>query len=64
MPRRPKVTVTTDLDTLAREMVPQPMLMVRPHHTRKFANGRRQHIAEVVDLATLNITAVETFETA
>jgi hypothetical protein len=64
MPRRQqKVTVTTDLDSLLHEIAPQPMLLVRPLHARKHATQRSLHVAEMVDLATLNLSRIEGFET-
>jgi hypothetical protein len=64
MPRHQhKVTLTTDLDALAAELVPQPMLLVRPLYTRRYATQRTQQVAEIVDLATLNLSHVESFET-
>ncbi|HOF86938.1 MAG TPA: hypothetical protein PLZ36_02380 [Armatimonadota bacterium] len=61
--RRRKVTLTTDLDALAAELAPQPMLLVRPLYSRKYTTQRTLQVAEVVDLATLNLALVESFET-
>ena len=61
--RRQKVTVTTDLNALIAEMTPRPMLLVRPLHARKYPSQRSTHVVEVVDLSTLNLARMESFET-
>lgn len=61
--RRHKVTVTTDLNALIAEMTPRPMLLVRPLHARQQSTQRSLRVVEVVDLSTLNLLHVESFET-
>lgn len=61
--RRPKVTVTTDLESLAAELAPQRLLLVRPLRARKFPTQRDARVVEFVDLNTLNLARMEGFET-
>lgn len=59
-----RVSLITDLDLLAEEMAPpQPMWMVRPQLARKYATQRMTTVAEVVDLTTLDLAHMQTFET-
>lgn len=59
-----RVSLITDLELLAEELEPsQPMWMVRPHLTRKYATQRMTTVAEVVDLTTLDLAEMQTFET-
>ncbi len=58
-----KVSLVTDLDMLAEEMEPsEPMWMVRPRYTRKFATQRVTTVAELVDLTTLDLAKMQTYE--
>ncbi|HEY3376312.1 MAG TPA: hypothetical protein VGL77_02360 [Armatimonadota bacterium] len=59
---RSKVTLVTDLDEIMQDMVPQPVLMVRPRMNRKHPDQRMHMTAEVVDLTTLNLAKMQTFE--
>lgn len=60
--QRSKVALVTDLDEIAHDLVPQPMWMVRPQLNRKYPNQRMTMTAEVVDLNTLNLAKMRTFE--
>ena len=61
---RRKVSLVTDIDALARQLAPpRPMWMVRPRLKRKYAYQRMTMIAEVVDLSTLDLAHMQTFET-
>jgi hypothetical protein len=59
---RSKVSLVTDLDAIAKELLPQPMWMVRPQLNRKYPNQRMTMTAEIVDLNTLNLAQMSTFE--
>jgi len=60
-----KVSLVTDLDALMEEeLAPSQMMwMVRPLLTRKYAAQRMTTVAEVVDLSTLDLAQMKTFET-
>ena len=60
--QRTTVSLVTDIEEIAREMVPQPVLMVRPKLNRKYAHQQMSTTAEVVDLSTLNLAKMRTFE--
>jgi len=57
------VSLVTDLESLADELVVESLWMVHPKLTRKYANQRMTTTAEVVDLASINLAKVQTFET-
>lgn len=57
-----KVMLVTDLEQIARELMPQPMWLVRPILNRKYAQQRMTMTAEIVDLSTLNLATMSTFE--
>ena len=56
------VSLVTDLDLIARELLPQQMVMVRPIYNRKYPHQRMPMTAEIVDLTTLNLAKLSTFE--
>ena len=58
-----KVSLVTDLDELTEELAPQVVWMVRPKMNRKYASQRMTTTAELVDLATVNLAKMHTFET-
>ena len=58
-----KVSLITDIDALVDELVTEPVWMVRPKLSRKYAGQRVVMTAEVVDLASINLAKVHTFET-
>lgn len=58
-----KVTLITDMDDLFEEITPQPIVMIRPQLNRRYAYQRMMMTAEVVDLSTLNLAYMPTFET-
>ena len=57
-----KIALVTDLEQIARELMPQPMWLVRPMLNRKYAQQRVTMTAEIVDLGTLNLAKITTFE--
>jgi hypothetical protein len=59
---RSVVLLLKDFDQIAQEMVPQPMWMIRPACSRKYAWQRIMITAEIVDLTTLNLATMSTFE--
>lgn len=59
---RSKVSLVTDMDEVMKEMLPRTVLMVRPQLNRKYPNQRVTMTAEVVDLNTLNLAKMRTFE--
>ncbi|HEX2948151.1 MAG TPA: hypothetical protein VHV83_01040 [Armatimonadota bacterium] len=61
-PQGNKVSLVTDIDAVAKELVPQPMWMIRPTMKRKYLHQRVPMTAEVVDLSTLNLAKMKTFE--
>lgn len=65
MSRQPqqKVSLVSDLDELTEELAPQLVWMVRPKLNRKYASQRMVTTAEVVDLASVNLAKMQTFET-
>ena len=60
--RSSKVSLVTDLDDIMDELMPQPVWMVRPQLNRKYPNQRVMMTAEIVDLNTLNLAQMSTFE--
>lgn len=58
-----KVSLISDLHELVEELTPQPMWMVRPQMNRKYATQRMTTTAEVVNLTTVNLAKMSTFET-
>lgn len=61
---RRRVSLVTDLDALTEELAPsQPMWMVRPLLARKYADQRMTTVVEIVDLATLDLARMQTYET-
>jgi len=58
-----KVSLVTDLESLADELMSEPVWMVRPTLSRKYVHQRMTITAEVVDLASINLAKVQTFET-
>ncbi len=57
-----RVILVTDFDQIAQEMVPELVWMVRPILNRKLPQQRITMTAEIVDLATLNLATMSTFE--
>lgn len=60
---RKHVSLVTDLELIVEELVVEPLWMVRPKLNRKYANQRMTTTAEVVDLDSINLAKVQTFET-
>lgn len=58
-----KVSLVTDLDELVDELASESLWMVRPKLNRKYANQRMTTTAEVVDLDSINLAKIQTFET-
>ncbi|MHB0938610.1 MAG: hypothetical protein ACYDCO_22770 [Armatimonadota bacterium] len=48
---------------LVNELASESLWMVRPKLNRKYANQRMTTTAEVVDLESINLAKVQTFET-
>lgn len=57
-----KVTLVSDIDQVLQAMVPQPMWMIRPSQNRKYPSQRIRMTAEIVDLNTVNLARMRTFE--
>ena len=57
----PKVMLVTDLDMLMLEG--EPMVMITPRHSRKYATQRVATTAEVVNLESVNLAKMPMFET-
>lgn len=57
-----EVSLVTDLEDIVKELIPQRMWMVRPQFNRKYPNQRMALTAELVDLDTLNLAKMTTFE--
>ena len=62
-PDRKKVSLVTDLDALVDELASESLWMVRPKLNRKYSHQRMTTTAEVVDLDSINLAKVQTFET-
>jgi hypothetical protein len=62
MRKNHKVALVTDIDAIMKEITPQPMWMVRPQLNRKYPDQRMTMIAEVVDLTTISLAKMRTFE--
>ena len=60
---RYKVSLVADLDELVEELVPEQVWMVHPKLSRKYATQRMTTVAEVVNLDSINLARVQTFET-
>jgi len=61
--RSSRISLVTDLDDIMDEFTPQqPVWMVRPQLNRKYPNQRVMMTAEIVDLNTLNLAQMSTFE--
>ena len=60
---RKKVSLVTDLDALVDELASESLWMVRPKLNRKYTYQRMMTTAEVVDLESINLAKVQTFET-
>jgi len=58
-----KVTLVTDLDCLMQETESEPMWMMRPQHHHRYATQRTMTTAELVDIETINLAQMKTFET-
>ncbi|MHB9025998.1 MAG: hypothetical protein ACYC7E_17805 [Armatimonadota bacterium] len=58
---RSKVVLVEDLEAFTRE--PQPMLMVRPRHNRRYPYQNLTTTAEVVEIDRLNLEKMKAFET-
>lgn len=57
-----RVSLVADLDDIVQEELTQLMWMIRPQLNRKYPNQRIVMTAEVVDLNSLNLAQVPTFE--
>ena len=57
-----KVSLVTDLDEIAQELLPRTMWMVRPQLNRKYPSQRMPMTVEVVDLNTLNLATLPALE--
>lgn len=62
MKYRRSVTLITDIEEAARELDPQPMWMVRPQFSRKYASQRMNSKVELVNIATVNLAKMKTFD--
>lgn len=60
--QRSRVSLVTDLDAAMNEMIPNPVWMVRPKMNRKHPSQQMTMTVEVVDLNTLNLAKMQTFE--
>ena len=60
--QRSRVSLVTDLESVANELLPQTMWLVRPQLNRKYPQQRVMMVAEVVDLKTLNLASLRTFD--
>ena len=58
-----KVTLVSDLESLMLEDVAEPMWMVRPQHHHRYATQRVMTTAELVDIDSINLAQMKTFET-
>ena len=58
-----KVSLVSDLDSLVDELVSEQVWMVRPKMNRKYATQRMMPTAEIVDIDSINLAKVQTFET-
>ncbi|MHB9130264.1 MAG: hypothetical protein ACYDBB_04120 [Armatimonadota bacterium] len=63
MSNQQRVVLVTDLESLPEVQTPELVWMVRPHMNRKYSSQRMVMIAEVVDLHSLNLERLQTFET-
>jgi hypothetical protein len=61
--QHPKVSLVTDLNALVEELVSEQVWMVHPKMHRKYATQRMTMTAEIVDLDSINLAKVQTFET-
>ncbi len=60
---RKKVSIITDLDTLAAELSPTPLLLVRPQWERKYPDQRMQTTVELTNLDAINLAATTFYDT-
>lgn len=58
-----KISLVTDLDGLVEELVSEQVWMVHPKMHRKYATQRMTMTAEIVDLESINLAKIQTFET-
>jgi hypothetical protein len=62
LPDRSIALFVTDFDQIAQELAPHLMWMIRPTSRRKYPWQRIMITAEIVDLTTLNLATLSTFE--
>lgn len=57
-----QISLITELESVANELLPQPMWLVRPQLNRKYVHQRVIMVAEVVDFKTLDLADINTFD--
>ena len=60
---RHSVSLVTDLESLVAEIAPEPLWLVRPKWGRRYASQKMTPTAELVDLNSINLAKMQTFDT-